>query len=140
MEYGFISGGGKEWYSRTLRLLDTGDRIWVNIPGQGFVGVGRVTGQAEQAKDFLVTTPEGRVKLLDIGKGVHYDWQREHASEPDNCEWYVPVRWLQTLPKEKAIRVKGLIGLRNTACKPRQAAWGPIVEQLKELFPDFDKR
>lgn len=29
VEYGFICGGGKPWYSRTLNLLKPGNRIWV---------------------------------------------------------------------------------------------------------------
>ena len=43
VEYGFISAGGGQWYTRTLGALKPGDRIWVKIPDQGFVGVGRVT-------------------------------------------------------------------------------------------------
>ncbi len=46
VEFDFISGGGGAWYSRTLQLLSPGDRVWVNVPGAGYVGVGRVTGPA----------------------------------------------------------------------------------------------
>ena len=40
-KYGFVSGGGGEWYVGTLRMLEPGNRVWVNIPGTGYVGVGR---------------------------------------------------------------------------------------------------
>jgi hypothetical protein len=42
-EHGFVSAGGGAWYTKTLQLLGPGDRVWVKVPGQGFVGVGRVT-------------------------------------------------------------------------------------------------
>lgn len=44
---GFISAGGGRWYSKTLDLLSPGDRVWVNIPGRGYVGVGRVSGAVQ---------------------------------------------------------------------------------------------
>ncbi len=50
VRYGFISGGGGTWYSNSLRMLAPGDRVWVKIPGAGFVGVGRVTGSRVAAR------------------------------------------------------------------------------------------
>src|SRR5713101_9379167 len=47
VQYGFICGGGATWYSRTLQLLSPGDRVWVKVPGVGFVGVGRATGRVQ---------------------------------------------------------------------------------------------
>lgn len=35
VKYGFICGGGDTWYSRTLQLLNPGDRVWAKIPGSG---------------------------------------------------------------------------------------------------------
>ena len=64
VEYGFICGGGAAWYSRTLQLLNPGDRVWVKIPGAGFVGVARVTGRAQSAADFRVMTPQGESQSL----------------------------------------------------------------------------
>jgi hypothetical protein len=49
VEYGFICAGGGSWYSRTLQLLSPGDRLWVRVPGCGFVGVGRATGRVQSA-------------------------------------------------------------------------------------------
>ena len=54
VEYGFICGGGKPWYSRTLNLLKPNDRIWVNIPHTGYVGVGIVRESARMAKDVVL--------------------------------------------------------------------------------------
>lgn len=36
---GYISGGGGLWFSQTLKMLSPGDRVWVNIPKKGYVGV-----------------------------------------------------------------------------------------------------
>jgi hypothetical protein len=42
VRYGFISAGGGRWYSNSLKLLEPGHRIFANIPGTGYVGVGVV--------------------------------------------------------------------------------------------------
>ena len=135
--YGFVMGGGGAWYTRTLRLLHDGDRVWVKVPGSGFVGVGRVTGLAQPASTFKVRTAEGEVSVLDVGKCSSYC--REHLDDPDRCAYFVPVRWLQTVPLEKAVKGIGLFGNQNTVCKPTTPKWRYTVERLKEQFPDFDK-
>jgi hypothetical protein len=48
--YGFVSAGGGNWYTRTLRSLPVGGRIWTYIPGTGYVGVGEVIGRPLQQK------------------------------------------------------------------------------------------
>ena len=44
VKYGFISGGGGSWYTKTLDSLFPGARVFVNIPKSGYVGVGEVRG------------------------------------------------------------------------------------------------
>ena len=66
VEHGFICAGGGSWYSRTLRLLGPGDRVWVRVPGSGFVGVGRATGRVQSGRfgrDQNPCTPPGRTRL-----------------------------------------------------------------------------
>jgi hypothetical protein len=65
-QYGFISGGGGAWYSRTLQLLGPGDRVWVKIPDVGFVGVGRVTGRAQPASAFRLSAATGDRPALEL--------------------------------------------------------------------------
>ena len=137
VEYGFISAGGGAWYSRTLQLLNPEDRVWVKVPGSGFVGVGRVTGRAEPASTFKVQTPAGEVSVLDVAKRGHY--QIEYVDDPELCEYFVPIKWLQTVPLERAVQEIGMFGNQNTVCKPRTPAWRSTVERLKQRFPDFDK-
>ena len=53
-KYGFVSAGGGDWYVNTLRTLQPDDRVWVNVPRQGYVGVGIVTAPAAHRDEFEV--------------------------------------------------------------------------------------
>lgn len=137
VQYGFISAGGGAFHSKTLQLLKPGDRVWVKAPGYGFVGVARIAGRAQPATKFKVTTPSGEAPILEIAKGGKYHSQ--FLNDPDRCEYFVPVRWLQTVPLEKAVQEIGLFGNQNTVCKPTAPKWRSTVERLKEKFPNFDQ-
>jgi hypothetical protein len=67
--------------------------------------------------------------------GGHY--HRESVNDPDKCEYFVPVKWLQTVPLEKAINEIGLFGQQNTVCKPTTPKWRSTVEKLRQYFPHF---
>jgi hypothetical protein len=136
VQYGFISGGGGAWYSKTLQLLNAGDRVWVNVPSVGYVGVGRVTGRAQAAGTFKVSTTEGEFPVLDLAKRATY--HREFLNDPERCEYFVPVHWLQTVTVENAVQEIGLFGNQNTVCKPTTPKWRSTVERLKERFPNFN--
>jgi len=137
VQYGLICGGGGAWYSKTLQLLSPDDRVWVKVPGHGFVGVGRATGRAQRAATFKVPTPGGAAPVLEVAKGGSY--HREFLNDPERCEYFVPIRWLQTVPLENAVHEIGLFGNQNTVCKPTTPKWRYTVERLKEKFPEFDK-
>lgn len=55
-QFGFVSAGGGKFYSQTIRSLPVGARIWVNVPGTGFVGVGKVLASAQRFEDALCTS------------------------------------------------------------------------------------
>lgn len=134
-EYGFICGGGGAWYSKTLQLLNPGDRVWVKAPGYGFVGVGRVTGRAQPAASFLVKTASGEQRVLDV---VHLGtYHCEFVNDPERCEYFVSVQWLQTFSLEQAFQEIGLFGNQNTVCKPTTPKWRTTVERLKNRFPNY---
>lgn len=136
-ELGFISAGGAPWYSRTLHLLNTGDRVWVKVPGSGFVGVGRVTGPAQAAKEFQVMTAAGPKPVLDVATRANY--HRAHVEDPEHCEYFVPMRWLQAVPREQAVQEVGFFGNQNSVCQPKAQKWRSTVERLKEVFPGFNQ-
>lgn len=117
MELGFVSAGGGDWYTRTLRNLPVGGRVWVCIPKTGYVGVGTVTGEAKAFRDSHVSKNE---KLLEMG-----------ADDKEYGEWIVPITWLKTLPKDKAVWEKGMFANQNSACKLRNSF---TLETLHKAF------
>lgn len=130
--YGFISAGGGDWFSRTLRLLTVGGRVWVNRPGVGYIGVGEVLGGPISAPDFEVKTKTGMRRYLDVGQiGKHL---REHTNDSDKMEYFVPVRWIATVPEDEAIREPGFFGNQNSVAKPTVASWPDTVARLKSAF------
>jgi hypothetical protein len=136
-EFGFISAGGGRWYTRTLELLKPGDRVWVNVPGTGYVGVCRVAGTAQPASNYKVKTDKGELPVLEVAKRA--DYFAKEINNPDRCEYFVPVQWLQTVAIDKAVQEIGFFGNQNTICKPTTPKWRNTVERLKQAFPTWDK-
>jgi hypothetical protein len=136
VQYGFISAGFGSWYTRTLNLLSPGDRIWVKVPRHGFVGVGRVAGPMQSVKEFHVRTPAGEVPVLEAPLRAKY--LRDLADDPERCEYFVPVKWLDTVRLADAVNEPGLFGNQNTVCRPATPKWRVTVERLKLRFPNVD--
>lgn len=136
-QYGYISGGGGSWYSQTLNLLSPGDRVWVKVPGSGYVGVGRVLEAVQSANDFKVSTPEGERLALDvISDGQEF---RDRSDNPETAEYFVRIEWLDTVATRDAINEIGLFGNQNTVCRPTAAKWRHTLERLKTKLPDWDQ-
>jgi len=134
VKYGFISAGGGAWYSNTLKLLKPGDRVWVKVPGKGFVGVGRVRGLSTPLTEFKVTADGKKVPVADVvTRGV-----LETGAGPDKMEYFVLVEWADTVPLDKAINEPGLFGNRNTVCAPKVPSWRTTIERLQSAFPNYD--
>lgn len=136
--YGFISAGGGSWYSQTLKLLSSGDRVWVNIPNTGYVGVGIVQGPVQPGGDFLVQTLEGMRPCLDVIE--HGDRYKQSPRGAEKSEFFVPVAWLDTVPVEKAVNEVGLFGNQNTVCRPKTTKWRHTVDRLKTKFTRWDAK
>lgn len=129
--YGFICGGGGAWYSNSLKMLSPGDRVWVNVPQQGYVGVGIVTGHAMSAVDFCLERDGQEQPALDV---LAAEYHREFADDPERSEYFVPVRWLHDRPLVEAVKEIGLFGNQNTICRPTTPKWRWTVDRLKERF------
>lgn len=84
VQYGFLYAGGGAWHSQTLKLLNVGDRVWVKVPGTGFVGVARVTGKSQPASTFQITTPSGDVPAMELLQKANH--HAEHIKDPENCD------------------------------------------------------
>ena len=135
-KYGFISAGGGNWYSQTLNILSPGDRVWVNIPGTGYVGVGRVSEAVQSVNDFKLKTKEGERLALDVLSSANR--LRVNAADPEKAEYFVRVEWLETLPENEAVKEVGLFGNQNTVCQPTTPSWRHTVERLKTFFKNWD--
>ena len=61
MHYGDISAGGGAFYTNALRSLEPGERVWVNVPSTGYVGVsvGDVVEPAAPITELTVAGPGG---------------------------------------------------------------------------------
>jgi hypothetical protein len=116
--YGFISAGGGEWFSRTLRKLPAGGRVFVCIPKTGYVGVGTVAGPAQRFDDATVTVDGLTRRLAELPLTGTYRHAAANAGE-DMAEYIVPVAWTATRPRADAVWAKGLFANQNSACKLR---------------------
>lgn len=126
--YGFISAGGGSWYANTLNMLSEGDRVWVNIPKTGYVGVGIVCGERQRLSDFKI----GEQDLNELDTFIQYT--RFLTESDDVAEYIVPVQWLHTESNDKAFGETGLFGNQNTVCKPVTTKWRHTVDRLKQIW------
>lgn len=115
--YGFVSAGGGAWYSRSLRHLEPGHRIFVHVPSHGYVGVGLVTEPAVPAAEFTVEHDGRTLPYADAP--LQAPDPHEHIDDPKKSEYLVRVDWLATVPIDQAHWEKGLFANQNSACKLR---------------------
>jgi len=118
VRFGFVSGGGKPVYSRSLLALKPGHRVFAYIPQTGYVGIGTVTEPAQPADSFSVDTDQGRVSILDVPE-LRAPNMAHDRGNPDNCEYLVRVDWERTVGREEAFREPGLFANQNTAARLR---------------------
>ncbi|MFC1755720.1 hypothetical protein ACFL96_20410 [Thermoproteota archaeon] len=132
MKYGFISAGGGTWYSQTLNYLQPGDRVWVNIPRTGYVGVGKVTESVDKADKVLFEINGEKKNIFQIpAKGTY---MKDLLGDDDKAEYIVKVKWIKTAPREKAVKETGFFGNQNTVCRPTAHKWNYTVNRLKEVW------
>ncbi|MDM3871376.1 endonuclease NucS [Porticoccus sp. W117] len=122
-KHGFISAGGGRWYSKTLFKLNLGDRVWVNIPKTGYVGVGEVISKAIVADDFI--TP-------DMELSGNYKSAADYGE--DNAEYFVQVRWIKDFSPRDAVNEVGLFGNQNSVAQPRTSKWDHTIERLQTIW------
>lgn len=132
IKYGFISAGGGTWYSQTLSYLRPGDRVWINIPGIGYVGVGKVISTVEKA-DKPIFEINGTFKnIYELDTIASY--KKENVTNDEIAEYIVRVEWLFKTNKENAVKEMGFFGNQNSVCKPRNNKWTFTVNTLKEKW------
>ena len=131
-QYGFVSAGGGAWYSRSLKQLKTGNRVFVYIPQGsgvgGYVGVGEVLGEAALAKDLRVEKDGQVVSYVDVARAPDAG---EAGDNPALAEWVVPIRWIVALDRDQAIKDPDFFANQNSAVKLMHPY---TQERLREAF------
>lgn len=130
LTYGFVSGGGDRWYSRSLAALQPGHRVFVHIPGRGYVGVGRVVESVQPVDQFTVREDGVDTPILRAD-GLRASNMGHNLGDPDRCEYVVRVEWLKTHPRDKAFWEPGLFANQNTAAKLRDMN---TIKRLEQHF------
>lgn len=133
--YGFISGGGGRWYSRSLAYLQKGNRVWVNVPGTGFVGVGIVVEPMVRSDAFKIPLSDGRfVGLDDPGLELRAKGMLSNSTDDDLAEYLVRINWIHTVPLSQAVKETGFFGNQNTVCQPTDPKWNHTVSRLRQVW------
>ena len=126
--YGFVSAGGGDWYVRTLRLLQPGSRVWVSVPGKGYVGVGEVVSSVESYDRFKVNVNGTPTPLTEVEVEAPDVFNEVHG------EHFVGVNWIKAVDLRDAVRERGFFGNQNTVAQPGSGKWHFTVERLKALW------
>ena len=58
----------------------------------------------------------------------------KYKDDDEKAEYLVGVKWIKTVPLEKAYREKGFFGNQNSACKPKAKSWDYTIKRLKKHF------
>lgn len=132
MKFNFFSAGGGRWYSKTLFKLKKGDRVWVNIPRVGYVGVAEVLDSPVVVDEFKVTVNGQERLFLDCEREGRYDTREERGE--DKAEYFVPVNWINAVPQSEAVNELGLFGNQNSVAQPRTPKWSHTIQRLKSVW------
>lgn len=124
--YSFTSAGQGPKRAAAMRKLGVGDRFYSYQSGHGYVGFGEVVSEAVMATDFIF---EGKPILECELTAPEMDRNKDN---PDLAEWVVGVRWLKTLPMDKAVLGrKPFFFARNIVCKLRDRQ---TLDELAKVF------
>ncbi len=127
--YGFVSGGHGSWYSRTLTLLTPELRVWVHIPGSGYVGVGVVEDASVPVEKFSVDVDGTETPILSAP--LEATEMGIYVGNTEMDEYVVRVKWLATVARDEAKWEKGFFANQNTACQLRRPE---LISRLTNLF------
>jgi hypothetical protein len=130
-KYGFVGAGGGSWYSKPLRNLSIGKRVFAYVGGAGYVGVGEVTGTVVPLRDLEVTVEGKTVRVVEQPDVPDRIRTGALTDDEDLQEYAVPVRWLEHRDIDKAVTERGLFASQVTVCKLRDDR---TIEVVLEAF------
>lgn len=130
-KFGFVSAGGKSWFSRTLRQVPVGARVFAYLPKVGYAGVGEVVGEAAPYAAAVTSSDPGR-PFAELDLTGHYVYDIANPSpDEDYDEWVLPVTWIKTVDRDHALQKRGLFANQNSACKLRNEH---TLNELSQFF------
>ena len=95
-QYGFLSAGQHPKWSKPIRSLKRGDVVVAYLKNCGYVGVGKVLGQAVKPNQFNYgAIPLSQLQLVQ--PGIFFNESNE------NSEYLVPINWIKTLDRQNAL-------------------------------------
>lgn len=108
---GFVAAGHGSWSRQLIKRLAPDDMIYVYQKGAGYVGLGRVLGNAMMARDLEV---DGKPLLAHelVQPGLGHD-----RDDPEMAEYVVPVEWLRTFEITDAKTFPGRFASQHVVCK-----------------------
>ena len=109
-------------------MLQPGNRIWVSVPGRGYVGVGEVVSSAMPYDKFTVDVGDAKMALMDVRM------EAPDALDGEYGEHFVGVNWQKTLDLNQAVKERGFFGNQNTVARPRNQKWEFTIDRLKTLW------
>lgn len=127
--YGFVGAGGGAWYSKPLRNLAPGKRVFAYVGGSGYVGVGEVTGAVMPLRDLQCEIHGEVIEVAsqpDIPDGIR---TRAFSDDLETTEYAVPVRWLVQRAVGDAVSQRGLFASQVTVCKLRDERTIEVVSR-----------
>ena len=125
-KYGFLSAGGARRYWHPLLRLTPGDRVWVKMPGCGFIGCCIVNASAVPAASVKISgTP-----FFSLPLSGEYCRSRDD----EDSEYVVLLEWIKAVPADETVSWNGRYGKQHTVCRPRQASWPDTIDRLMELW------
>jgi hypothetical protein len=125
-EYGFITGGGGEWYHRTMDKVTEGSRIFVYHPGDGYIGVGTVTQEKTPADEFMIEDGNKPITEAQLEGDLS-----QNKDDPNLREYLIGVDWTETVNMNDAIWEKGMYANQNTVTRLKDQ------QTLDRLYDEF---
>jgi len=122
LQYGFLSAGQGPRWSKALKRLSIGDKVFAYLKGAGYIGFGEITASAVMVSEFLVDgTPLLSLSLNAKAMG-------ENVGDPELCEWVVGVKWLKTFAEGQTF--PGAFASTHVVCKLSDPATLSFLHQL----------
>jgi hypothetical protein len=118
VRFGYLGAGQGPKYSKPLKRLPVGAKVFAYMRGNGYVGFGEVAAEACMIRDFRVEPDNA--PLLE--KPLKASRAADNSDDPELSEWVVGVRWLKTVAENDARTFKGVFANPNIVCKLRDQA------------------